>query len=138
FFNRIALKLQKMGIINAWKWEGRYAELSYSARALQFGADLIHYWPVYCHNYVRKRRARSNVCTVADVYAVHPFHMLDLLRPEYDKYGLDIRSSYVHMDAERNVAFLEHEDNIITNSEYVKNSFLEFAPGKNIYVADYG
>lgn len=137
-FNQLIFRLGNLGLKNPYKWEGKFAELSYGMRADRFKSDILHYWPLYCHNYVRRKREIENMCTVADIYCAHPQFVLDTLQVEYDRYGLDVKSSYFYVDAERSTNFLAHENNIIANSEYVKDSFLKFSPGKKIYIADYG
>src|SRR4051812_28844329 len=47
-FDQIVFRLQKWGFLNAYKWEGKYADFSYGLRARAFRPDIIHYWPLYC------------------------------------------------------------------------------------------
>jgi glycosyltransferase involved in cell wall biosynthesis len=137
-FDQIIFRMHQWGWLNGYKWEGKYADFSYGLRARGFQPEIIHYWPLYCYRYVNRQRQRTKVATVADVYSAHPSYVLGQLEQEYDQYGLDVKDSYFYVDADRTTAFLRNENNIITNSNYVKESFLKFAPGKNIYVADYG
>jgi glycosyltransferase involved in cell wall biosynthesis len=137
-FQQIIFRLGKLGLHNPYKWESRYAELSYGLRARKYAPDLIHYWPIYCHQYVRDQRKRRNIVTVADVYSAHPYYALETLQSEYDKFNLSIKDSYVYKTAKRDTNFLEHENNIITCSNYIKDSFLKFAPKSKIHIAEYG
>lgn len=137
-FQQIIFRLGKLGLHNPYKWESRYAEFSYSLRAGKYNPDLIHYWPIYCHNYIKSEKKKKNIATVADVYSAHPYYAIETLQSEFDKYNLSIKDSYVYKTAIRDTEFLEHETNIITCSTYLKNSFLKFAPKSKIYIAEFG
>jgi len=138
FFEQFVLFLSKRISINPYKWEANYAEFAYRRAAKHFHPDLIHYWPVYCHYFAKKQREQKNIQTIADVYSAYPHYVLKYLEPEYEKYQLDIKTSYILQDMERNTEFLEHENSILTNSNYVKQSILAHHPAKNIFVAEYG
>jgi len=87
---------------------------------------------------VNQLRGKKNVKTVADVYAAHPAFMEKVLLGEYKKYNLDYTKSYFHIDADRNLEFLEHEDNVIVPSGFVADTYKEFFPEKNFYVCSFG
>ena len=137
-FEQFVLLLSKKIRINPYKWEGYYSEFAFRRRASSFNPDIIHYWPVYCHLFAKRQREKKNICTVADVYSAYPEYVLTSLEPEYEKHGLDIKTSYLLQNIRRNIDFLDHENSIITNSQYVKQSILNYHPSKNVFVAEYG
>lgn len=136
--HRILFKLAKRKLINPYRFESRFSEIAFARELKHSNADILHYWPIYCHKAIRKERNKKRVVTVADVYAAHPAHVVHAIEKEYAKFNLPVSKSYFHIDGARNLEFLEHEQNIITNSQYVKDTFLERHPSLNIHVADYG
>jgi glycosyltransferase involved in cell wall biosynthesis len=137
-FDQLLFALAKMGLKNPYRLESVYSNFSFAMRAKKFAPDLIHYWPIYCHKYVTQQRIKKNIVTVADVYSAHSSHVLEILKPEYERYNLDIGNSYFFIARDRDHEFLNNESNIITNSSYVKQSFQKFSPNTNISVAEYG
>jgi glycosyltransferase involved in cell wall biosynthesis len=136
--NQVLFSLAKLGLRDPFRWESLYAEFAFALRARKFTPDIIHYWPIYCYRYAAQQKTKRNIATVADVYSAHSAHVLDFLKPEYEKFNLNINESYFAIALERDHRFLNYETNIITTSSYVRDSFADFSFGKNIYIAEYG
>lgn len=137
-YDQIIFGLAKAFNFSPFKYESLYSEISFQKKAKRFKPDIIHYWPVYCHQYVKKQREKNQLSTLADVYSAHPEHTIKMLAPVYDEFGLDIKDSYFYQDASRNTEFLAHENFIVVNSQYVKETFQQKNLLKDIFVAEYG
>lgn len=138
FYDQMIFGLAKVLNFSPFRYESLYSEISFRKKAKKFKPDLIHYWPVYCHRYVKKQRELNHVSTLADVYSAHPGYVVKRLAAVYDEYNLNIKDSYFYQDASRNTEFLAHENFILVNSQYVKESFQKENLSKDIFVAEYG
>ncbi|HET9746798.1 MAG TPA: glycosyltransferase [Chitinophagaceae bacterium] len=137
-YDQMIFGLAKVLNFSPFRAESLYSEISFRRKAKRFKPDLIHYWPVYCHQYVKKQRENKQVSTLADVYSAHPQYVIKMLAPVYEEYNLNIKDSYFFQDASRNTEFLAHENFILVNSQYVKESFQRENLSKDIFVAEYG
>jgi glycosyltransferase involved in cell wall biosynthesis len=137
-YDQIIFGLAKVLNFSPFKYESLYSEITFRKKAKKFNPDIIHYWPLYCHQYVKKQREENQVSTLADVYSAHPEYIIKILAPVYDEYGLDLKDSYFYQDASRNTEFLTHENFIVVNSQYVKETFPKENLSKDISVAEYG
>ena len=142
-----SLTMFKQLLINASKfvnfdmnlWENKFSEFIYEFNFKdKENTDLIHYWPFYCHKFIKKLRDNQGVITLADIHQVHPFEGAKELESVYKFYNLNLNQSHFIVNAERSLEFLEHENNVIVPSKYVADTYLKYYPNLNISIAQYG
>lgn len=133
-FKQCINHLNKFLNINVYKWERIFAEWAYSFSKSQ-EYDIVHYWPIYCHSYIKRIRKQYGIKTVADVYELYPDFFEEHINPELQKHGVSTTPYFKTIDRTQ---FLEHEKNIIVCSKLVKENYAKHIKGTNIYVAEYG
>lgn len=96
--------------------------------------DLIHYWPYWYSDYVSRKMAYTNACFLGDFHEAYPGFMKDIFSKEYDKrgykYNFPIKWDY-------NEAF-NIAPKIVVPSKFVKDTYLNIDPGKDIKVCEFG
>lgn len=98
--------------------------------------DLLHYWPFYCAEKIRKVKYNSSVKTVAEYYEAEPSFVNEIFNTSLERYGLSFNRP-INLMIDQNYAF-EFETNFIVGSDFTKNSYLRKYPNANIHVCSYG
>jgi len=98
--------------------------------------DVLHYWPFYCAEEVRKIKLYSGVSSVADYYEASPSFVNSIFREEFDRFGVPAGHNQ-NLLIDQNYCFM-FEENFIVPSEFVKNSYKDEFPDKNYHVCSYG
>ena len=138
-YKQILAFLNKCVSFNWRKFESKYSEISYRLSINKRRVpQIIHYWPVYCHKYVKKYKEKHEIHSIGDIYEAHPEYTYPIFEREYRKYNLDIANIQTKNDMDRKLEFLSHERNVVVASEFVKRTYAKYYPDVNIYVASYG
>lgn len=96
---------------------------------------LVHYWPMYCQETVRKARERFGLATLADVYEANPGFVNALVETEYQRHGIPFRT--LNTQIEQN-AFFAHETDVVVPSDYIRRSYERDYPNIRWHLAPYG
>lgn len=100
---------------------------------------LIHYWPEYCCDYMRKYKvAHPEVKTMAEIVFLNEQYVLDEVGPCLESMGLGSNLDYIKKNSEIIKKVMEYETDFIVPSELAADTFRKYYPDKNYHVQTYG
>lgn len=102
-------------------------------------AKLIHYWPNFCQDSIRKYKERHpEVKTIADVYYPCEQWVLDNVKPKLEEIGLGGSLEQVELRAKMLPDLMAFENNFLVPSEFIADTYRNYYPDKNYIVIPYG
>lgn len=128
------LILKKLGI-NHRENEKRLFNLLSPNKKLR-DCDVLHYWPFYSVDVVRKLKEKYSLKTVAEYYEAEPSFVSKIFESEYVKFGLEGQKNSAFL-IKQNECF-DFESNIIVASEYTKSTYKQNFKHVNYHVCSYG
>ena len=100
---------------------------------------IIHYWPYISLDYVKNyKKTHPEIKTFADVYFPCEFWVIEHLKQELAKYGLDNDMEIVERDAQKLKKVMEFESNFLVPSQFVADTYKMYYPDKNYIIIPYG
>lgn len=84
---------------------------------------IIHYWPSYCCDVVRQyKKGNPKVITIAEQYMPNPIYVLGIMKPVYEKYGLQYSNSYLNTYSKSILNHFDGADYIAVPSAFVEET----------------
>jgi len=100
---------------------------------------LIHYWPNFCQDSIRKYREKHpEVKTFAEVYYPCEQWVVDNIKPQLEKIGFGGSMDQVEIRAQMLPELMAFENNFLVPSEFIADTYRKYYPNKNYIVIPYG
>lgn len=112
-----------------------------SARLLlrRYDAKVIHYWPDYCAETVRKlKNASPDAVTLAEMYMPNPLSVIPQMKRVYEDNDLVFSNRFLDEYAERVSSNFDCADYICVPSKYVEQTMKATLSGRRYIVSSYG
>ena len=119
--------------------EKKYFEKGVSKILKSFKPRVIHFWPSYCYDEIKKyKKENPNVVTIADQYMPNPVFVLDIMKPVYDSYGLQISNTYLECYSNNIMKHFDGADYIAVPSRFVEDTMKLSFPNHKYIRQSYG
>lgn len=100
---------------------------------------IIHYWPYLSLDVIRKyKQKHPEIKTFADVYFPCELWVIEHIKPELAKYGLDNNMQIVERDALKMKKVMDFEENFLVPSQFIADTYKMYFPNKNYIIIPYG
>lgn len=100
---------------------------------------LIHYWPEYGDTEILKYATRHpGVLAIADIHMPHPVAVYETMKPIYDQYGIDPKTTQLYVMSQKQHRLAERASDILVPSSYVADTYREVYTNKKYHIISYG